>query len=105
VKPTQLGPIDRASPYLRTPVPAPGQDGDLDKDRTMDNVQEHNICTYVPSSQNLDLNSSSVSHVFIAALKILTSHCLATIRGYTYRHTGAMILSRIRGSVTNTCGF
>jgi hypothetical protein len=23
VKPTQLGPIDRASPYLRTPVPAP----------------------------------------------------------------------------------
>jgi hypothetical protein len=23
VEPTQLGPIDRASPYLRTPVPAP----------------------------------------------------------------------------------
>jgi hypothetical protein len=23
VKPTQLGPIDRANPYLRTPVPAP----------------------------------------------------------------------------------
>jgi hypothetical protein len=23
VKPTQLGPINRASPYLRTPVPAP----------------------------------------------------------------------------------
>jgi hypothetical protein len=23
VEPTQLGPIDRATPYLRTPVPAP----------------------------------------------------------------------------------
>jgi hypothetical protein len=26
VEPTQLGPIDRASPYLRTPVPAPKWD-------------------------------------------------------------------------------
>jgi hypothetical protein len=25
------------------------QDGVLDKDRTMDNVQKHNICTNVPS--------------------------------------------------------
>jgi hypothetical protein len=23
VKPTQLGPVDRASPYLRVPIPAP----------------------------------------------------------------------------------
>jgi hypothetical protein len=37
VKPTQLGPIDRASPYLWT----------------MDNVQEYNICTNLPSSQTL----------------------------------------------------
>jgi hypothetical protein len=28
------------------------QDGALDKNRTIYNVQEHNICTNVPSSQN-----------------------------------------------------
>jgi hypothetical protein len=43
VKPTQLGPIDRASPSLRTPMPAcvlkNKQDVVLDKDKTMDNVQ------------------------------------------------------------------
>jgi hypothetical protein len=27
------------------------QDGALDKNRTMDNIQKHNICTNVPSSQ------------------------------------------------------
>jgi hypothetical protein len=27
----------------------------LDKDRMMDNVQQHNICTYIPPSQTLDL--------------------------------------------------
>jgi hypothetical protein len=27
------------------------QDGVLDKERTMDNVQKHNICTNAPSSQ------------------------------------------------------
>jgi hypothetical protein len=32
-------------------------------------------------------NSSIVSCVFIAAIMILLSHCLATIEGYTYRHT------------------
>jgi hypothetical protein len=53
----------------------------------------------------LDLNSSSVSLVFVAPLKILTSRCLAMIRGYIYRHTGATILSRIRGSVINNCGY
>jgi hypothetical protein len=36
VKPTQLGPIDRASPYLWT---------EIHKNGTMDNVQKHNICT------------------------------------------------------------
>jgi hypothetical protein len=41
VKPTQLGPIDRVVPIS----------GDRDKDRAMDNVQKHNICTNVPSSQ------------------------------------------------------
>jgi hypothetical protein len=56
-QPTQLGPIDRASPYLRTPVlPDDGnriqspkrcvlkykQDDIFDKDKTMDNVQERN---------------------------------------------------------------
>jgi hypothetical protein len=37
VKPTQLGPIDRGR--------------FLDKDKMMNNVQKHNICTNVPSSQ------------------------------------------------------
>jgi hypothetical protein len=41
VKPTQLGPIDRVSPYLRT----------------MDNVQQHNISTYIPSSQTFGILS------------------------------------------------
>jgi hypothetical protein len=62
VKPTQLGPIDRDSPCLRI-GPNFTEDGDriisetscfeketrqfLDKDKTMGNVQKHNICTNV----------------------------------------------------------
>jgi hypothetical protein len=46
VKPTLLGPFNRASPYLRTK-----QDGVLDKDKTMDNVQKHNIFTNILSSR------------------------------------------------------
>jgi hypothetical protein len=49
VEPTQLGPIDRASPYLRTLYFV----NILNKDETMDNVQEYNICTNLPSSQTL----------------------------------------------------
>jgi hypothetical protein len=30
------------------------QDDNLDKDETMDNVQEHNNCTNLPSSQTFD---------------------------------------------------
>jgi hypothetical protein len=64
VKPTQLGPIDIASPYLRTigfnQLGFP-EDGDriqspkrcvLNKSRTMDNVQKGNICINVPPSQS-----------------------------------------------------
>jgi hypothetical protein len=83
-KPTQLGPIDRASPYLRTPVLTPRyviqakhstnhlrelrqnikiylkihtyealhqRTIKIDKNRTMNNVQKHNICINIPSSQ------------------------------------------------------
>jgi hypothetical protein len=32
----------------------------LDKDRTMDNVQKHNICTNVPLVQTLDLINCSL---------------------------------------------
>jgi hypothetical protein len=39
VKPTQLGPIDRASPYLQTCFFF----NILDKDEMMDNVQKYNI--------------------------------------------------------------
>jgi hypothetical protein len=35
------------------------EDGVLDKDRRMDNVHKHNICTNVPLSQTLDMNISS----------------------------------------------
>jgi hypothetical protein len=38
VKPTQLGPIDRASPYLRTPVPAPR--GDIEAKQSTNHLQE-----------------------------------------------------------------
>jgi hypothetical protein len=73
VKPTQLGPIDRASPYLRTSIDwarmkrfylKTGTESSLrkvafwkiirhflDKDKTMDNVRKHNIRTNVTSSQ------------------------------------------------------
>jgi hypothetical protein len=50
VRPTQLGPIYRASPHLQTPMSVPRwgvlknkQDGVLDKDKTMGNVQKRNI--------------------------------------------------------------
>jgi hypothetical protein len=33
-------------------------------------------------------NSSTVSYVFVAAVTLLPSTCLATIGGYTYRLTG-----------------
>jgi hypothetical protein len=32
-------------------------------------------------------NSSIVACVFVTAITFLPSHCLATIRGYSYRHT------------------
>jgi hypothetical protein len=62
VRPTQLGPVNRASPYLRTTdrIQSPKrcvlkdkQGGVLDKDKTMDSVQKRNICTNVPLSQNV----------------------------------------------------
>jgi hypothetical protein len=43
VRLTQLGPYDRASPYLRC-VLKEKQDDVSDKDKTMDNVQKRNIC-------------------------------------------------------------
>jgi hypothetical protein len=52
VKPTQLGPKD--GNRIQSPkgcVLKNKQDGVLDKDKTMDNVQKHSICTNVPSSQ------------------------------------------------------
>jgi hypothetical protein len=51
VKPTQLGPIDTASPYVRPDVFKYKHDGVLDKNWMMDNVQKHNISSNVPSSQ------------------------------------------------------
>jgi hypothetical protein len=55
-----LGPIDRASP--KRCVFKNKQDGFLDTDMTMDNVQKHNICTNVPSSQTFrSYSSTSVS--------------------------------------------
>jgi hypothetical protein len=74
-KPTQLGPVNRASPeiatmsidwaqlsrfYLKTDrirslkccVLKYKQDGVLDKNRMLDNVQKHNVCTNGPSSKN-----------------------------------------------------
>jgi hypothetical protein len=51
VKPTQLGPIDRTSPYrdrIQFPkryVLKQKQDDILNKDKTIDNVQKRNICT------------------------------------------------------------
>jgi hypothetical protein len=58
VKPTQLGPIDRASPYLlKTETESSLRNVVFLKinrtvlDKTMDNVKKHNICTNVPSSQ------------------------------------------------------
>jgi hypothetical protein len=53
VKPTQLGPIDRANPYLRRETESSlwnvvfwtiNRTVFLHKDRMMDNVQQHNIC-------------------------------------------------------------
>jgi hypothetical protein len=41
VKPTQLDPIDRASPYLQTPMSVTQED----------NIQKHNTCNNIPSSQ------------------------------------------------------
>jgi hypothetical protein len=51
VKPTQLGPIDRDSPYPQRQNPVSDTLYYLNKNRTMDNVQKHNICINVPSSQ------------------------------------------------------
>jgi hypothetical protein len=46
------------------------QDFNLDKDKTMDNVQKHNICTNVPSAQTF----RSYLHVIVyTLLTILTS--------------------------------
>jgi hypothetical protein len=46
VEPTQLGPIDRASPYLQKRcVLKYKEDGVLNKNRMMGNVQKRNICT------------------------------------------------------------
>jgi hypothetical protein len=57
VKPTQLGPIDKPSPYLRTESSLRNfvfwninRTVFLDKNKTIDNVQKHNICTNVPST-------------------------------------------------------
>jgi hypothetical protein len=61
VKPTQLGPLDRASPYLRLGIETESNLRNimfwklnrtvfLDIDWTMDNIQKHNIYTNVPSS-------------------------------------------------------
>jgi hypothetical protein len=44
VKPTQLGPIDRASPKIGTLCFEKYTRRFLDKDKTMDNVQKHYIC-------------------------------------------------------------
>jgi hypothetical protein len=48
-----VGPIDRASPYLRR-IQSPKrcvlkykQDGVMDKNRAMDNVQKHDICPVI----------------------------------------------------------
>jgi hypothetical protein len=35
-------------------------------------------------------NSSVVSCVFVAAVTVLPSRCVATIDGYTYKHTRLM---------------
>jgi hypothetical protein len=51
VKPTQFCPIDRASPYPISETLC--FVNILDKDKTMDNVHEYNICTNLPSSQTL----------------------------------------------------
>jgi hypothetical protein len=49
VKPSQLGLIDRTSPYFRREKY--NQEGVLHEKRTMFNVQKHNICTNVPPRQ------------------------------------------------------
>jgi hypothetical protein len=68
LSPTQLGPIERASPYLRTSlrnfVLKHEQDDILDKDETMDNVQERNIC----NKCIIVLSSPSLSIFFIFSL-------------------------------------
>jgi hypothetical protein len=55
VEPTQLGPIDTASPYSqrRRQNPVSETLRVLSKNRMMDNVQEHNSCINMPSSQTL----------------------------------------------------
>jgi hypothetical protein len=47
VEPTQLGPIDRASPYLQSPKRSIKRTALLDKERMMDNVQKQNVCRYI----------------------------------------------------------
>jgi hypothetical protein len=42
VKPSQLGPIDRTSPYLR-----PQQGDVLDKNMIMEKVQKHSFCIMI----------------------------------------------------------
>jgi hypothetical protein len=49
VEPTQLGPIERASPWAENPVSETLCV--LNKNRTMDNVQKQNYCVNIPSSQ------------------------------------------------------
>jgi hypothetical protein len=51
-KPTQLGPVGRAGPYLRTQNTEYSlRNYIIDKDKTMDNVQKRNIYTNVQSKQ------------------------------------------------------
>jgi hypothetical protein len=49
VKPTQLGPIERANHYLQNPVSETVCA--LNKNRTSDNVQKHNNYINIPLSQ------------------------------------------------------
>jgi hypothetical protein len=80
---TELGPIDRASPYLRggsylkteteaslrNVVLKNKQYGVLDNDKKMDNVQKH-ICTNVSSSQTF--------RSYLASMKIIFSKKVST---------------------------
>jgi hypothetical protein len=69
------------------------QDGVLDQDKTMDNVQKHNICTHVPSSQILDLSVSLtiVSAHDTVSINALRNQTIQTVQRFLFHSTVALV--------------